>query len=67
MGGWAKEDTNVWMDDATIEDTMCTGKVLMQNQAHSEGPTVAANDLLIENEKLQVKLEDGETELKESL
>ena len=45
---------------------MCTGKVLIQNQAHSEGSAVAANDLLIENEKLQVKLEDGETELMES-
>ena len=27
-------------------------------KTHSEGPAVTANDLLIENEKLQAKLED---------
>ena len=48
MGGWAKEDTDVLMDDATTEDTMCTGKCYCKT--HSEAPAVAANDLFIENE-----------------
>ena len=56
MGRWAKEDTDVLMDDATTEDTMYTGK--HSCKTHSEGPAVAANDLFIENEKLQAKLED---------
>ena len=50
MGGWAKEDTDVLIDDATTEDTMHTGK--HSCKTCSEGPGVAANDLLIENEKL---------------
>ena len=36
-------------------------------QTHSEGPAVAPNDLVIENEKLQAKLEDQEAELTEAL
>ena len=46
----------VLMDDATTEDTMHTGK--HSHKTHSEGPAVAANDNLIENGKLQAKLED---------
>ena len=65
MGGWAKEDTDLLMDDAKTEDTMCTGK--HSHKTHSEGPAVAANDLLIENEKLKAKLEDREAELTEAL
>ena len=65
MGGWAKEDTDVLMDDATTEDAMCNGKCSCKT--HSEGRAVAANDLLIENEKLQAKLEDQEAELTEAL
>ena len=51
MGGWAKENTDVLMDDATKEDTMHTGKC--SSKPHSEGPSVASNDLLIEHEKLK--------------
>ena len=66
MGGWAKEDTDVLMDDATTEDTMCTGKCSCKTKC-SVGPAVAANNLLIENEKLQAKLEDQEAELTEAI
>ena len=46
--------------------TPCTQEST-HSKTHSEGPAVAANDLLIENEKLQAKLEDQEAELTEAL